>query len=290
MTFQTYADTLKGIIHPAGLQPFGEIQILNNINVIAELLTNDDIQRMCVLIFEYLDVTSTSATLPATKLVISHTDTLPGYGYNPYENVRMSAFGVYGEDWPNAPISILENVKFSDKYSEDPAYQSITSLYISGTANVSSSEISTKLKYETFAANGIVPISQSIITPLPIIFKPEVVVTITDASASIANTVIVSYALISGTISSGTSSYESLTLSDYSSTPISAAVNKTFNDTVNTVLGVGTNFTSDFTIGSTLVANNEFFVVESIPSSTFMTTTTAPSVPYSNVVGYKVSL
>jgi hypothetical protein len=355
LTFQTYSDTLKGIIHPAGLQPFGEIQILNNIDVLSDIIDNPNVQKMLVQIFSHLtvggqyeysniswtvrvenpvisldtnldvkeyvvylvpggdeesgvndgsgesagqsfiiqvplesDVTSTSATLPATKLVISHTDTLPGYGYNPYENIRMNALGVDGEDWLNTPISVLENVRFSDKYSEDPAYQSITSLYISGTANASSSGISTKLKYETFATSGIVPIAQSIIIPEPIVFKPEVVVTITDASASIANTLIVSYALISGTISSGTTSYSSLILGDYASTPISAVVNKTFNDTVNTVLGVGTNFTSDFTIGSTLVANNEFFVVESVPSSTFMTTTTAPSVPYSNVVGYKV--
>jgi hypothetical protein len=163
LTFQTYADTLKAIIHPAGLQPFGEIQILNNIDVSAELINNTAIQRMLVLIFEYLDVTSTSATLPATKLVISHTDTLPGYGYNPYENLRMTAFGVYGEDWANTQISALQNVKFGDKYSEDPAFQSITSLYISNSsANLAVSGITSNLKYETFAVSGTIPVSLEI--------------------------------------------------------------------------------------------------------------------------------
>ena len=174
LTFQTYADTLKGIIHPAGLQPFGEIQILNNIDVIAELVNNTAIQRMLVLIFEYLDVTSTSATLPATKLVISHTDTLPGYGYNPYENLRMTAFGVYGEDWANTQISALQNVKFGDKYSEDPAYQSITSLYINSSANLAVTGITTNLKYETFAVGGTVPILESIITTQSVTVRPEI--------------------------------------------------------------------------------------------------------------------
>lgn len=174
LTFQTYADTLKGIIHPAGLQPFGEIQILNSIDVIAEVLNDTAIQRMLVLIFEYLDVTSTSATLPATKLVISHADTLPGYGYNPYENLRMTAFGVYGEDWPNTAISVLESVKFSDKYSEDPAYQSITSLYINSSANLAVSGITTNLKRETFAVSGTVPILESIITTQSVTVRPEI--------------------------------------------------------------------------------------------------------------------
>jgi len=115
---------------------------------------------MLVQIFEYLDVTSTSATLPATKLVISHTDTLPGYGYNPYDDLRMTAFGVYGEDWANTQISALQNVRFSDKYSEDPAFQSITSLYISNSsANLAVTGITTNLKYETFAVSGIIPVS-----------------------------------------------------------------------------------------------------------------------------------
>jgi hypothetical protein len=358
LTFQTYADTLKGIIHPAGLQPFGEIQILNNIDVLSDIIDNPSVQRMLVQIFSHLtvggqyeysniswtvrvensvinldtnlgvkeyvvylvpggdeesgindvsgvsaensfiiqvplesDVTSTSATLPTTKFVIGHVDTLPGYGVNIYDTVPMSPFGVYNEDFSVVSISDLQNIRFGDTYGTSaggPIYQSITNLYIKGTADASSSGISTKLKYETFAVSGTPPIVQSIIIPEPIIYKPEIVVSITNASASVANTLIVSYALISGTISSGVSTYSSLPLSTYGASPISLLVNKTFNDTANTVLGVGTNFTSDFTVGSTLLANSELFVVEGVSNSTFMTTTTTPLVPYSNVVGYKV--
>ena len=197
LTFQTYSDTLKSIIHPAGLIFFGEIQILNDLDIRAELINNPDIQRMLVQIFTHLtvgaqyefssinmeikveapvirldtdlldvqeyvihlvpegddetgitdvgitinqddvrhsfviqtpfelDVTSNSATLPTTKFVIGHIDTLPGYGYNTYGNLPMTPFGVYGDDWSTAPISILQNVRFSDLYEENPARQTI---------------------------------------------------------------------------------------------------------------------------------------------------------------------
>lgn len=128
LAFQTYSDTLKAIIHPAGLQPFGEIQILNNVDIHAELINNPDIQRMLVEIFTHLNVTGTSATLPTTKFVIGHVDTLPGYGYNTYGNLPMTPRGVYGDDWSFAPISRLQNVRFSDLYEENPAYQTIYTL------------------------------------------------------------------------------------------------------------------------------------------------------------------
>lgn len=128
LAFRTYSDTLKAIIHPAGLQSFGEIQILNNVDIHAELINNPDIQRMLVEIFTHLNVTGTSATLPTTKFVIGHVDTLPGYGYNTYGNLPMTPRGVYGDDWSFAPISRLQNVRFSDLYEENPAYQTIYTL------------------------------------------------------------------------------------------------------------------------------------------------------------------
>lgn len=200
LTFQTYSNTLKSIIHPAGLVYFGEIQILNNLSVPAELINNEEIQRIMISIFanltvggqfEYssvrwtikveapvislntnlLDVqeyvihlvpegdevtgitdvggvvnegtaghsfviqtpfeinaTATSATLPTTKFVIGHVDTLPGYGYNTYGDLPMTPFGVYSEDWSVVPISYLQGVRFSDLYGENPAYQTIYTL------------------------------------------------------------------------------------------------------------------------------------------------------------------
>jgi hypothetical protein len=246
LTFQTYSNTLKSIIHPAGLIYFGEIQILNDLDVHAELINNADIQRMLVQIFTHLtvgaeyeyssitwsikveapvinistdlldvqeyvihlvpegdeetgitdvgitinqddvrhsfiiqtpfelDVTSNSATLPTTKFVIGHVDTIPGYGYNIYDNLPMTPFGVYGEDWSVVPISVLQDTRFSDLYGENPAYQSIMNLYIDNTIDLSVAGVTTRLKYETFAVSGTIPLLESIVTTGSLIVKPEI--------------------------------------------------------------------------------------------------------------------
>jgi hypothetical protein len=246
LTFQTYSDTLKGIIHPAGLTYFGEIQILNDIDVTSSLVNAEEIRRMLVQIFaqiyvggeyeysnitwtikveapvlrldtdlldvqEYvihlvpegdeetgitdvgvvinqgdvrhsfiiqtpfeLDVTSSSATLPTTKFVVSKFDIVPGYGQNTYGNLSMTPLGVYGDDWGSTPISVLQDVRFSDLYSENPAYQSILNLFIDNLVDVSSLGTTTRLRYETFAVSGTVPLVQSIVTTESLTIKPEI--------------------------------------------------------------------------------------------------------------------
>ena len=235
LTFQTYSDTLKSIIHPAGLIFFGEIQILNDLNVSPQLINAEAIRRMLVQIFtqltvgaeyeyssinwtvkveppvvnistnlldvqEYvihlvpegdeetgitdvgvvinqgdirhsfiiqtpfeLDVTSSSTTLPATKFVVSKFDIIPAYGQNTYGSLPLTPFGVYGDDFGSTPISVLQDVRFSDSYSENPAYQSILNLFIDNTIDVSTLSTTTRLKYETFAVSGTIPILESII-------------------------------------------------------------------------------------------------------------------------------
>jgi hypothetical protein len=578
LTFQTYSDTLKSIIHPAGLIYFGEISILNNLSVPAELINNEEVQRILIQMFTHLtvggqfeyssvrwtikvesdvinvntdlniqeyvvhlvpegdeetgitdvavkvnegvarnsfviqtpfeiNVTSTSATLPTTKFVIGHVDTLPGYGYNIYDNLPLTPFGVYGDDWSVTPISAIQNVRFSDLYGENPAYQSIMNLYVEDTLDISVSGITSKLKYETFAVSGTIPLLESIVTTESLIVKPEIPIQLTlndvgvsmstvmnrelpvfvtlsdlntygeyvvivsptpsvvdvsvaassilpqkfasaqnlislyelrfgnaiiddvsgqtfesitpqssyesgnttfgqttfngviknypnsyqqynkiitstpvdlsslstnqnvvvgyiasgfkyrtygeillsdlastiigdvssygfetyydttndltikaspspfaDGQASLpapqdifrskysrqinsnANSIVdfdtgsvTIYNAIAGTISSGNTTYSSLTLNEYSSALLSYVQNKTFESTVNTVLGVGTNLISNFSSGNTLLANSELFTVEAVANATFMTTTTAPSTAYSSVIGYKIS-
>ena len=251
LTFQTYSDTLKSIIHPAGLIYFGEIQILNDIDISASLVNAENIRRMLVQIFtqltvgaeyeyssinwtvkveppvvnistnlldvqEYvihlvpegddetgitdvgivinqgdirhsfviqtpfeLDVTATSATLPTTKFVISHQDTLPGYGYNTYGDLPLTPFGVYSDDWSVVPISVLQNTRFSDLYGENPAYLSIMNLFIDNTLDISVSGITSKLKYETFAVSGTIPLLESIIVTESLTVKPEIPIQLT---------------------------------------------------------------------------------------------------------------
>ena len=252
LTFQTYSEALKSIIHPAGLIYFGEIQILNEINVSSALINAKDIQRMLVQIFTHLtvgaeyefssinmqvkveppvvnistnlldvqeyvihlvpegdeetgitdvgivinegnavhsfviqtpfelDVTSTSATLPTTKFVVSKFDIVPGYGQNTYGDLPIvSTGGVYGDDFGSTPISVLQDVRFSDLYFENPAYQSLLNLFIDNTIDVSTLSTTTRLKYETFAVSGTIPVLESIIVTEDLDIDTEVPIFLT---------------------------------------------------------------------------------------------------------------
>ena len=318
LTFQTYSETLKQILHPAGLIYFGEIQILNDLNVAAELINNEEISRMLVQIFaqiyvggeyeyssinwtikveapilrldtdllnvqEYvihlvpegdeetgitdvgvvinqgdirhsfiiqtpfeLDVTATSATLPTTKFVVSKFDILPGYGENTYGSLPFTPSGVYGDYWAGTPISVLQDVRFGDLYYENPAYQSLLNLFIDNTIDVSTLSTTSKLKYETFAVSGIIPLAQSIITiPQPVIIRPEIAISLNDIGVSmsttemqrelpvlIAETAIPNFAKEYKLTGHGTrrTKYGSIVLEDYQSVLISAVENITFDE------------------------------------------------------------
>ena len=318
LTFQTYSKTLKQILHPAGLIYFGEIQILNDLNVAAELINNEDISRMLVQLlaqiyvggeYEYssinwtikveapvinistdlldvqeyvihlvpegdeetgitdvgilineggarhsfiiqtpfeVNVTSTSETLPTTKFVVSKFDIVPGYGNNTYGNLSFTPFGVYGDYWAGTPISVLQDVRFSDLYSENPAYQSILNLYIDNTIDVGVYNTITRLNYETFAVSGTIPLVQSIVTTESLTIKPEIPIALTlnDVGVSmstemqrelpvlIVETSTLNVAKEYKLTGHGTrrTKYGSIVLEDYQSVLISAVENITFDD------------------------------------------------------------
>ena len=261
LTFQTYSDTLKSIIHPAGLIYFGEIQILNDIDISSSLMNAEDIRRMLIQIFtqltvgaeyeyssirmqvkveppvinistnlldkqEYvvhlvpegddetgitdvaiamnqfnavhsfviqtpfeMDVTSSSTSLPATKFVVSKFDIIPGYGKNTYGDLQItSEGGVYGDDFGSAPISVLQDVSFNDLYIENPAYQSLLNIFIDNTIDVSTLLTTTRLKYETFAVSGTIPVLESIIVTedLDIDTETPIFLTLNDVGVSMS--------------------------------------------------------------------------------------------------------
>jgi len=318
LTFQTYSNTLKSIIHPAGLTYFGEISILNNLDVAPELINNEAISRMLVQIlariyvggdYEYsnitwtikveapvlrldtdlldvqeyvihlvpegdeetgitdvgvvinqgdirhsfiiqtpfeLDVTATSATLPTTKFVVSKFDIVPGYGNNTYGNLRMTPLGVYGDDWISTPISVLQDVRFSDLYGENPAYQSILNLFIDNTIDVSTLSTTTRLRYETFAVSGTIPVLESIITTESLTIKPEIPIVLQVNSVAVTTFTEMNRelpVLIAETSTLNISKeyklsghatrlrkYSDILLSEYSSVLISAVANVAFDD------------------------------------------------------------
>ena len=347
LAFETYSDTLKSIIHPAGLINFGEIQILNDISVPSSLL--DNLERMIVRIFsefsvggqyadsfismtlsvesplitvntdlnvqEYtiklvtengadasienrtfviqvpleLDVAILPIPLATIKRLTSGADEIKAYGIT-YEDIPLFSTGVYGDDWINLPISTLENVAFSDPYYESPAYQSVYSI-IDKFPDVVNLEISLNQEYSvripslgfmTYTTESVITTSS---TSIDTVYLESVI----DNSSSIANTSYVSYVPISGTVSSAVQDYSAYTLAAFESVAINAIDSVVISATAPVVVGVGTNFVTDFNGGDVFVANNEYFIIQAVFGASNMVIDRSPATPFTNVVAYKIN-
>lgn len=92
---------------------------------------------------------------------------------------------------------------------------------------------------------------------------------------------------ISGTVSSSSESYSLVPLSTFANSSIQSLSSTNINNIAPTVIGNGTNFTSDFSVGDKFIANNELFLVDAIANSTFMFVDISPSTAYSNIFAYK---
>jgi hypothetical protein len=103
----------------------------------------------------------------------------------------------------------------------------------------------------------------------------------------------VKYEKIVGTVSSANAGFETLPISAYSAIAIDGVDDSLLSDLVSIVIGSGTDFSNEslplgFDVGGVFVANNEYFIVESIANSTYMTTDRLPASPFSGVVAYRI--
>jgi hypothetical protein len=103
----------------------------------------------------------------------------------------------------------------------------------------------------------------------------------------------VKYEKIVGTVSSANAGFSTLSLSTFSTTAIDLLDDSLLSDLAPIVIGSGTDFSNEslplgFAVGGVFVANNEYFIVESIANTTYMTTDRLPASPFSGVVAYRI--
>jgi len=77
-------------------------------------------------------------------------------------------------------------------------------------------------------------------------------------------------------------------VSVYELSPLSSVYDTVFSGTASLITGIGTNFVSNFSLGSAFVANNEYFATESIANTTFMVADRLPINSFSGVSAYKM--
>ena len=272
LAFQTYSDTLKAIIHPAGLQSFGEILLFAELDLTmlmsSTITTIENINEYIVYILSTLDVQNSivnSASLVEFELDLNANTAIQNdktYTLFPYSDIISTEISATNKEYV---VHIEENYIDSNI--------SITSS--TGFGFVSDITVSYKI--------GDLPVQflspQQIIDYSTLTFNSTVIPTTTYLPV---------WKLINGTISFSSYAYSLAQISAYANTQVSALQLATFSSSVNHVTGIGTNLLLDFAVNDTFLANNEFGQVSILFSNTEMDIYVPPSSPYTNVPAYKI--
>ena len=250
LAFTKYQDTLKSIIHPAGLQAFGEILIQSTLDLTPTMLTTieslkNEIQELTLFIKSLFNVSASVANNRYTRII-------------------------------KLPVANNSNL-IADRQMV--------------------------VRVEPRSSNGAIST-----------LKQDKIIFVKNENVSITNTQSYERKLPSPLIKLFLFTYGETAISEFSSTPISSLSSYSFSSvylespkiasaftryipligtissSANTITGTGTSFTTEFTVGSNLFANNQLFIVNSVANSTYMTVNVNPSAPLVGSVGYKVTV
>jgi hypothetical protein len=252
LTFNFYKDTIKKIIHPAGLQPFGEILLFNQINLEPNVVVEIEVQKILdfiVQIFSLIDVSFTAFDTTINRALEIELDaqTVSGIDLNEYVITKLSfaqADSAYATTELRTIIELPENLEIntikSMHYLISPEGTATPTGPTGGYEQVFYKDVQLLI----FASNTISDISGNTFND---IFS-------LGPTGTTTNVKIVGNVTISGT----------------------------------NVLGNGTSFISDFVASdSIIIDNSEKFIINSISNNTFMTINVPATGSYSGADAYK---
>jgi len=273
LAFQTYSDTLKAIIHPAGLQPFGEILLFAELDLTmtmsSTITTIENINEYILYILSILNVQNSivnSASLVEFELNLNANTAIQNdKSYTLFPNPDVVSTEI-----------IVTNKEYVIQIENDSA--NLSNLSVSSSTTII-------LDLEIVASYRLADLPILFLSPQQIIdystlsFNSTVIPTVTYLPV---------WKLIQGTISFTTYAYTLAQISLYANTQVSALQLATFSSSVNHVTGIGTNLLLDFAVNDTFLANNEFGQVSLLFSNTEMDIYVPPSSAYTNVPAYKI--
>jgi hypothetical protein len=243
---------VKQIIHPAGLQFFGEILLKNSINVNANFLFQDITSYVIEII------SSTLGGVVDVQLIIAQ---------------LKQEYELIIESGPHNAAVVM-----SDLYTK----------YFYSLINDSIVQTETETQIEIQTVNDASNPLDSTDRTLNVIITPAKANT---ASNNIADSTTTRFVEIAGTVtSSNSNTYATQLLSSYSSIVVNTLYSKRFTDTISQVIGTGTVFLSDFTVGDVFIANNEYFTTATVLTNTLLSVDRDPVLPYTNVKAYKITI
>jgi hypothetical protein len=246
LAFTKYQDSLKSIIHPAGLQAFGEILIQSTLDLTPIMLTTieslkEEIQELTVFIKSLFDVSASSGLSQYTKII-----TLPVANNNNLTSDRQIVVHIESP----SDVQILKSKQDTIRFVKNEDVSITSNQYYR--RELSPSEIT--LFSITYGEMDIATFASDAISTL--------------ASFSFDSVYIES----------------PRTFSKYlRNTPITGTVSFVGNN----VIGTGTDFANNYTVGSSLIVSDGKFIVKSVANSTFLQVNITPSTSYLNVSAYK---
>lgn len=313
IAFSTYVDTLKKIIHPAGLQPFGEILITNLLDLSPQVLSSEVISQIEQYVIQiesffsmgitdgssviYREIQIESLGANVSTSLLSEKEYII---FTPYQNlntvVDISSF-VRNELYLDVESALsasmsINTAKLEIEYVDelllsivDATSASQAEYVITPTFDlIPTSSLTTSSERKIQFRNLLNTTIASSEYPINRILEVE-----NDANAIFDATVTNKYNEITGLVTSSTGSqYKDLLLSDFASVTIGSVSGSTFLTPLPLVTGSGTTFVLDYSINDVIVANNEYFVVTNVFSNTALVIDREPSFPFTDVVAYKL--
>ena len=247
LVFTKYRDTIKNIIHPAGLQSFGEILIQTVIDVApiissaVETLTN--INEYILYILSEFNVSASSAQSEYVRYINTVANTSSTLLTNREVKVEIAPSTLDSISTFNRNFVIRQEIPF-DVSHDIPVHQY--------TLNIPPSSFAA---YATEYGNLVI--------------------------GNYANTLISDWQSFS---------FDSFFTSDPQSRSEyvkNVKITGTVTFSGNTVIGTGTNFSSNFSVNDSIIVNDEKFIVKSVANSTYLEVNVNPVGSYTNVSAYK---
>ena len=307
IAFLSYADTVKQIIHPAGLQFFGEILLKNSIDVNANFLFQDitsyvieilsstlggvvDVQLIIAQLRQEYELTIESgphdAAIVMRDLYTKYFFSLIDDSIVQTETETQIEIQILAQSFIEQLRQQYQLIIESGPHDVEIAIAIMnmyTKYFFSLIDDSIQTETETQVKIQTVndASNPLDSTDRS----LNVIITP----TRSNTENNIAGSSATRYIEIAGTVtSSNSNTYATQLLSSYSSIIVNTLYSAKFTDTISQVIGTGTVFLSDFTVGDVFVANNEYFKTTTVLTDTLLSVDRDPVSPFTNVKAYKI--
>lgn len=305
LPFATYSDNLKRIIHPAGLQSFGEITIKKFTDASAQFsadITHLVVEIISILSGGLVDISSEVNSKYKIQILPDEIDTSTGLIENqsytitfsellselqlnvPSSNLKIE---IESENDDLSDFTLIQNVELAIKEIEiDVPSEFLVGSYTRDLPDsvfvVEATKPTLTLNYAIESENNDLD-NFATVQRIQVSSKNEI-----NSLSEFANTTTNKYEQIQGTVSyiSGVVLEDSL-ISDFQDTQIQSFASFTFTDDVPFVSGNGTIFEIDFDEDDVFIANNEYFNVNILVSNTSLILNRQPENVFTNVVAYK---